>query len=129
MIIAILIFVTCGFTPYFLAFPDKYSYPVLIFDNLMNAFFFVDICMNFFTAYYDEDYEIIDDLKEVFKNYFLGWFFIDLISVIPFDQFTTVDGFNRIARISRIGKLYKVIKITKLVRLLKTVKVRSKISK
>jgi len=80
-----LIFVTCGFTPFFLAFPDRYNYPVLIFDNFMNAFFFIDIFMNFFTAYYDEDFEIVDDYKAIFKNYFFGWFLIDLISVIPFD--------------------------------------------
>ena len=129
VIIALLIFVTCGFTPFFLAFPDKYDYPVFVFDNTMNAFFFVDIIMNFFTAYYDEDFEIVDDLKSIFKSYIFGWLLVDLVSVIPFDQLTSIDGFNRIARISRIGKLYKVIKIAKLMRLLKSVKVRNKISK
>lgn len=62
-------------------------------------------------------------------NYLTTWFFVDLVSVIPFDSIFEGGGFNRLARFSKIGRLYKVIKITKLARLIKTVKVRNKLSK
>jgi hypothetical protein len=55
--------VTCGFTPYFLAFPEQYTFSIMIFDNTMNAFFFIEVCMNFFTVYYKEDFEVVEDLK------------------------------------------------------------------
>lgn len=43
----------------------------------------------FFTAYINEDLDIIDTKKEIAKEYLRGWFFIDLISVIPFDLVLT----------------------------------------
>lgn len=55
-------------------------------------------------------------------EYISGWFFIDLISVVPFDLILATSGsFNRIARFARIGKLYKIIRISKMIRILKIV--------
>ena len=61
-------------------------------------------------------------------NYLKGWFFVDLVAVLPID--TIVDltqggevnhrgGVNQIVRLTRIGKIYRLIKITRLFRLLK----------
>lgn len=58
---------TCGFTPYFIAFPENYDYSAFIADNTMNAFFFLDIVINFFTAFYDEDFEIVDTYSAIFR--------------------------------------------------------------
>jgi hypothetical protein len=62
-------------------------------------------------------------------TYFKSWFFIDLISIIPFDIILMYGNVNRIARFSRIGKLYKIIRMTKMIRLLKIAKVRNKLVK
>lgn len=48
-------------TPFALAFPETYSYGLMIFDTLMNFFFLIDIILRFMTAYYDDDYNLIDD--------------------------------------------------------------------
>jgi len=29
--------------------------------------------------------DIIDDRKEIFRMYFYGWFFVDLISILPLE--------------------------------------------
>jgi hypothetical protein len=50
-------------TPLFLAFPDFYNDPMLIVDQTFNAMFAVDILFSFITAYYDEEYHIVDDRK------------------------------------------------------------------
>lgn len=52
--------ITCGFTPFFLAFPDLVTTNITIFDNCMNAIFFIDLITNFFSAFHDEDFEIVD---------------------------------------------------------------------
>ena len=54
---------TCGFTPYYLAFPEKYTTPLMIFDSSMNILFLADIIINFLSAFHDSDYEVIDDFK------------------------------------------------------------------
>lgn len=40
-----------------------------ILDNIMNGIFGMDILINFFSAYYDEDYQIIDDAKHIRLRY------------------------------------------------------------
>ena len=42
------------------------------------------------------------------SEYLKTWFFIDLISVIPFDLILMINGANKIARFTRIGKFYKI---------------------
>ena len=38
------------------------------------------------SAYETEDFEIIDDRKEVVINYLQGWFIVDLFAILPFDE-------------------------------------------
>ena len=78
--------------------------------------------------------EIEDDRITIAKAYVKGWFFIDLMAVVPFELliqlFIVQDGeggennmdYNKFIRMSRMSKLYKLIKITRLIRLLKLMK-------
>lgn len=74
----------------------------------------------------------IDDRKQIAIIYLKGWFFIDVLSIFPFellilimvdknstDDFENVGGNNELLRLMRISKLYKLIKITRLLRLFK----------
>ena len=47
--------------------------------------FFIDMIIVFNSALYDSDFNIIQDRKEIANIYLKGWFFIDLVSIIPFD--------------------------------------------
>ena len=51
----------------------------------MDAFFFLDILIIFNTAYYNDNMKLIDNKSKIAKNYLFRWFFIDVISIIPFD--------------------------------------------
>jgi hypothetical protein len=62
-------------------------------------------------------------------GYIKTWFFIDLISIIPFDLLVSYSNVNRITRFARIGKLAKIVRMIKMVRLIKIAKVRSKLMK
>ena len=63
------------------------------------------------------------DRRKIASNYLKGWFLIDFLSIIPFDDFFT-DGKNvtSIAKFARIGRLYKLIRMTRLAKLLKLLK-------
>jgi len=67
------------------------------------------------------------------KNYITGWFFIDLISIFPFNLILSSTGdssdINGMAKITRIGRMYKLVKLTRLLRILKILKARSKLLK
>ena len=62
----------------------------------------------------------------------MGWFAIDLISILPFDLMVTAgsgqDNVNQFARFSKVSKLYKLIKITRLFRFLKLMKKGNKVT-
>ena len=59
-----LIFATCIVTPYSMAFQnDSENLGTTIFDYFINTFFFIDVIMQFCSAFYDLDYNIIDDRK------------------------------------------------------------------
>ena len=74
-------------TPYTLAFPntqdDDKSFGYFL--NFIDIMFYIDLFATFFKAYQREDFAMEHDLKNVAVNYIKGWFFLDLISVLPFD--------------------------------------------
>ena len=58
---SLLVFTTCIFTPYAMAFVPDFDLNMTIFDGVMNILFFLDIFIIFFSAYVDQDYKVIDD--------------------------------------------------------------------
>ena len=80
---------TCIITPTRIAFfktDEDEEISWVVFNALIDFLFFLDILAIFNTAYYDEYFQIEDDRKVICKRYFSGWFFIDLLAVIPFDH-------------------------------------------
>ncbi len=60
---------TCVLTPYQLAFGEDENYTMIGIDNSINLCFLVDIFVNFTSAFYDEEYNLIDEHK-VIRNRF-----------------------------------------------------------
>lgn len=86
--------------------------------------FAIDIVLCFFTSFTD-DYKQIEvvNLRRIGLNYIMGWFLIDLMSILPFDAI--LDGnsnANALIRVARIGKMYKIVRLFRLVKILKLVK-------
>jgi hypothetical protein len=97
-------------------------------DYIIDALFLIDILVIFNSAFYDEDVELIDDRKDIAISYIQGWFIVDLLAIIPFDQIINSGGdYNQLARVARVGRLYKLVKLTRLFRMLKVIKQKSKI--
>ena len=55
-----------------------------IIDLLVDWLFLADIALNFHTTYVGKDGEVIDDLKMIRWNYIRSWFFLDLVSSLPY---------------------------------------------
>ena len=82
-----MILMTVIITPFRICFieiqDDKiYSYMDLIFD----AFFSLDILINFISSYYDEKNQLVFTLKDIVLNYLKTYFFLDFISCFPIEM-------------------------------------------
>lgn len=64
MSMTFLIFITCILTPINMAFTkDEENFGIQVFDSVINVLFFIDVMIQFNTAFYDSDFNIIDDRK------------------------------------------------------------------
>ena len=72
--------------------------------------FVIFIILQFFQEYQDpETFSIIRDHKKIALRYIKGWFFIDIISTIPFELFVNENNFFINAKIIRLIRLPKLI--------------------
>lgn len=78
----ILIF-TCAVTPYRLSFVSEDDIDWEIINGIVDLAFFVDMILIFNTAYYDEDFKMIQHRGVIAFSYFRGWFIIDLLAIFP----------------------------------------------
>ena len=115
----ILVFVMYAISimPYLSVFLDQNSYQD-IFEDFMDVCFVVDLCLNFFITFRNKKDEVVTDRWLIAKNYFLTYFFIDLLSSIPFGLiFNNLSSFNKLLRLFKLPRLVKMTKITKLFKL------------
>ena len=85
----LVLFYSCLYIPYEIGFDiqiDIGSF-MYVFNILVDVYFCVDCAMNFNVAIVKKDGEIVTDPEFVRRTYFKGWFFLDLITSIPFGAF------------------------------------------
>ncbi|OQV23764.1 Potassium/sodium hyperpolarization-activated cyclic nucleotide-gated channel 4 [Hypsibius exemplaris] len=117
-------------------FNDDFSIPWIIFNCFSDTIFIVDLVCNFRTGLINPENsaDVVLDPKEIARRYVRSWFFVDLISSIPFDYVVLVisiwdDDFaksqivhaGRALRILRMAKLLSLIKLLRLSRLVRYV--------
>jgi len=61
----------------------KYS-TIFIFDMFIECIYFIDIIINFLTAYRNSKDELVTDICKIAKNYSKTWLFVDLLSQFPY---------------------------------------------
>ena len=96
-----------------------------IMDFTIDFFFFIDLFIGFFTAYYNFDEQLITNNRLIIKNYLKGWFFINLISGIPLNSiFKIMDYYKKNNSIvhSFTNDKWKILQLFQLFRLLKLFK-------
>ena len=117
LLIAFLILYSAIITPYEIAFSDsnKSSW----FEILIDIFLAIDIVLTFFSAYTDEEENLVKNHKKIIKKYLKSWFIIDIISVFPINNLFKNGKYSGLTKISKLPKLYRLIKLTKLLRMTK----------
>jgi hypothetical protein len=95
LVVTVILLASCLMTPINLAFPHladdtNWTTACLIIDFL----FLMDIFINFFSAYEDQDLRIQDDRKLIVKNYLRGWFIIDIVAILPIETLLDITQGN-----------------------------------
>lgn len=120
---ALLLLSTAIITPYRLALVDRDDETWLIIDLVIDGLFGVDVFVNCFLAYYNEDMDIITDRRMIFINYLKGWFLLDTVACIPFSILTQSKDYGnllRFAKFSRVTRAVKLVKFMRIIQLLQT---------
>ncbi|KAL8237023.1 hypothetical protein R6Q59_018104 [Mikania micrantha] len=79
-----LVLYTAWVSPFEFGFLERPERPLSIIDNIVNAFFAVDIVVTFFVAYLDKStYLLVDDPKQIAWRYTSTWLVFDVVSTIP----------------------------------------------
>lgn len=119
----VLLFYVATFAIYKISFVEDEEYP--LWDNidfLVDVLFFFDILLNFFTPYYDKvNCEIVYSHKRIACRYLKAVFWMDLLSIFPFDYVIASDksDYSILLRVSKIPKLAKIMRTTKIIRTFK----------
>jgi hypothetical protein len=99
----------------------------VVIESITNSLFGLDLIFNFFTAFYDSNFKIVEDYKQIAVEYLKGWFTFDIIALVPLNQIMTIIqqenvNANSIARIIRLARIQKMIKLVRLIRLIRVFK-------
>lgn len=101
-------------TPYRVAFIEVDESAWQAADLTVDAFFFIDILFNFFTAYKDSNDTLVTKHKTIALNYLTSWFAVDLFSCFPFQLILDESlNYNSLMRMGRLPRLYRIVKLSK----------------
>ncbi|KAE9256796.1 hypothetical protein PF002_g1631 [Phytophthora fragariae] len=106
--------------PYRIGFGIDLSAWEQIMNYCFDSSFAVDVVLNFFTGYYDEDV-LVCELRKIRQRYLRSWFIFDVASTVPLDQFlqvvTNASSSLLTLKLIRVFRLFRLLKLMRLLRL------------
>lgn len=92
-------------------------------DFFVDFLFLIDIFLNMCTAYYDEDYEMVLDRRQIIRHYARFWLWIDVLAFFPFEvPFLILESSGVITDQSVPTGVFGMLKLPRLFRLLRVFK-------
>ena len=112
-IIFLVFLYTIFFVPIQLAFFDQESSSLSIVDQIVNICFLIDILVTLFSVI-DINGKEMDSFKVISLYYVKGWFFVDVLTILPWDIFLKSGNFSLVAKLPRVLKFIRITRIFKL---------------
>lgn len=111
------------YMPYRISFIDSEALWLNVIDWIINILFTVDIVVTFFSAYKDDDKELVTDCRRIANSYLRSWFLLDCIVCFPFELLETSgsrsSNYNKLLRLMRLPRLIRFLKIIKVLKQIK----------
>jgi len=104
-------------TPFEVAYLQTDVNALFFLNRIIDIFFISDMCIQFFLMFRDEEKGVLIKKQDIIiRVYMRGWFWIDLIAILPFDMIGVVassDDLNNLKalRIARLMRLFKLLRI------------------
>lgn len=117
-IILLLIFLNLIECPYRIAFGTDAATTWIVIKAICYILFLFDMLLSTRTAYYNKKTVLIKQPKDILKHYLEGWFFIDLLAILPLDLIFQATGIFK-PPYSKNWKGLKIFYILPLLRLFK----------
>lgn len=88
-------------------------------NRCVDCIFLVDLVLQFFMMYYDEEDDIwVMDQNRIALTYLKSWFLVDLFSILPFDALGVVLDQDNLSKL-KIIRIIKLLRLAKLLRVLR----------
>lgn len=100
----------------------------VILSAIVDWWFVMDLGLQFFFAYYNENGTLVKKPSDIWKSYLQGWFVLDLFACLPSELFVLVTNSADSATANKSTRLPRLIKIGRLLRLMRLMKF-SKVSR
>ncbi len=84
IVLLVLLLYVATIMPFRIAFEDTSTGVWFYLDYVLDFLFFIDMWVNIFSAYLDEDENLVTSNRSIFCAYLRFWFFVDLFACIPF---------------------------------------------
>jgi hypothetical protein len=115
---------TAVVTPFEVALVQKSSMIWFVGNWVINSVFIVDMFLQFFMAYQEDASKggmWITHRPKIVKHYLRGWFFIDILSIIPIDLIAQIfmgqdEDASKQLRVVRTIRLVRLIKLLRILR-------------
>ena len=119
LIVAFLILYSVISTPFRLGFDYPATGGWYVFDWMCDIGFFIDIAVNFRTAFVDVSGVVETVPNAIANNYLKGWFTIDFVSTVPIDFVIgqLVGGGGQTLRALKLVRILRLVRLLKLARL------------
>ena len=88
-------------------------------DYTIDFFFFVDMALCFFTAFYNDDDKLVSNHYQIAKHYAQTWLVPDFLSTLPIGLFEVQCGDGGFMSSFKLLKALRFIRLLKLMRLLR----------
>ncbi|CAD8051397.1 unnamed protein product [Paramecium primaurelia] len=122
ILIIIALLCVCFVVPYEISFKNddtEYSAVSYGFNIAIDILYGTDIIINLFSAYVDDQDDLIVDRKTIIKHYLTGWFILDIICIMPLEYLIDDNNTSGFQKFAKLPKAYKMLKLIKMSRILK----------
>lgn len=125
--VMVLVFYVVLVLPFRIGLSMKDTTRSIVIGIVIDSSFLVDLILCFITVFRDDTRRLVFLHREIAMNYIKGWFFFDLLLIIPLELFfkenspyANLNQFAKLQRISKIKNAVKLMKLTKVMRLFKS---------
>eukprot|EP00775_Hariotina_reticulata_P011835 gene11835-11979_t len=92
-------------------------------DLVISILFLIDCWQNFRTAYVGDNGRLVTSRQMITRTYLRGWFCLDLLTSIPYDQLLAHSAANNWPSLVSTLKVTRAVRIVRFLRLLKLLRV------